>query len=212
MDSAFAFAVSVGLALVVLYSFVATFLPSGEFQFIQTGLVVYLAVCMAAFVVVYRRAKTTRLFALGALALVLLAIAIEEIPATGQFLADRSTNPHKMGFQFDVETSLEIVVPIVVGVVVQWQWLMRRWLEARGERRLSRWPWVATILAAVVFLSPLGIEILKSAIVQSPTDWFAALWLMVALIAGGILIVIALVEYYIRVRKSRQVKPQPIGP
>jgi hypothetical protein len=193
------------VAIAIAGSFAVAFLPGGEIDLIVWWLSFYLCVSMAAFVVTLMKATTSRTFAFVALAFAVCAVGIEELPAFGRTLAAQSSNPYKMGLRFDVETSLEFLLPIFAAILVQWRLTLGHWLKARGEARLSRWPWIVTAVAVIVALNPLGIDILQSAILLSPTDWFAALWRMVALIAAGVLIAAGLVEYYIRLRRSRRV-------
>jgi hypothetical protein len=76
-----------------------------------------------------------------------------------------------------------------------------RWLQARDLDHRTAWPWITTIAACVVVLSPIGLAILDAAVTQSVTDWFRGLWLIVALAFGGVALLIGLVEWRIRRRK-----------
>jgi len=69
---------------------------------------------------------------------------------------------------------------------------------------VSRWPWITTIVAALFFLNPVGLEIVGSAIRYSNLDWLRDLWVMISI--GGVLLVIAigLAEWAIRTKISRQ--------
>lgn len=198
-------ATSLVAALAIIFSFAEVFIPSHELSFIVRGVAVYLCVTFAILTWVGFRTQRAAWLAIAATGLVAIAVLIEELPVTRRFLDAQSTNPFKMGRQFFVETAYLILVPVVVGIGIQWQMLLRHWRKRRGETTALLWPWFTTIAALVVALNPLGIAILKGAIEQSPTDWLRGLWLLFAEIGAGVLMVLAIVEYYFRVRKSRRV-------
>jgi hypothetical protein len=84
-------------------------------------------------------------------------------------------------------------------------------MRARGLDHATAWPWITTIVACVIALSPIGLAILGAATAQSPTDWFRGLWLVVALCFAGIVALAGAVEWWLRVRRLRR-KGAPQGP
>jgi hypothetical protein len=181
------------------------FRANDEFPLIIAALTAFGTAAMAVFAVSYAAAR--RLYTLHGAALVLALAAFWPLaaPAVVQAIAAHSTNPYTVG----VETrfiAIELVVPALLAVLVQWGLARRRWLRAAGEDDLARFPWIIAALAGLVVLNPLGLDILGAALVRSRTDW---LWQLRAMISGGValaLVVMALIECYIRSRMLRRRK------
>ena len=64
----------------------------------------------------------------------------------------------------------------------------------------SGWPWITTVLAGLILLSPFGLAFLQGTLRRSGSDM---LWEYTAMITGvvlGVLLVMAYIECYIRER------------
>ena len=101
--------------------------------------------------------------------LALLAFIPLALPALVKTAADRSTNPFTVAIE-NTAIAIELIVPALVAVLVQWGLVRRRWLRLRGEDDLSRWPWIATMVGGLAILNPFGLDIIGQAIsIARPT-------------------------------------------
>ena len=132
-------------------------------------------------------------------------------PFLAEYVAAQSKNPEVVLRPRSGKIKTVLLIPMLLAVATQWWFVRRRWLQARDLDHRTAWPWITTIAACVVMLSPIGLEILSAALAQSVTDWFRGLWLIVALIFGGIVLLVGLIEWGIRARMRRK-RPAPQGP
>ena len=64
--------------------------------------------------------------------------------------------------------TLELIVPALLAVLVQWGLVRRRWLQGHGdEDDLTRWPWITTAVAGLVILNPFGLAFLQGTLDRS---------------------------------------------
>lgn len=157
------------------------------------------AASLAVFAVACR--LTPRAGPLGAVALILAVLALAPIllPGLIRAIAERSTNPYTVGIE-NTYITIELVVPALLAVLVQWGLVRRHWLRTAGAEEMTRWPWFTTGVACLVILNPLGLTFLKSTLLPSGGDF---MWQFVATITAGVLgalLVMAWVECYIRDR------------
>ena len=89
-------------------------------------------------------------------------------------------------------------------MLVQWGLVRRRWLRLRGEDDFTLWPWITTMIGGLAILNPLGLDIIGQAIAYRPTNWLRDVVRTVALSGVAALIVMILIEYYIRGRMLRR--------
>jgi hypothetical protein len=206
------FLLSLFVALLAALQLADYFGANEELILVLLVLPVFTFVCWLAFLVTNLTAKRPSAFHWIALLLALLALSPLALPAAVQTIADRSTNPFTVGIE-NTAIVIELVVPALIAVLVQWGLVRRRWLRIRGEDDLSRWPWVATIVAGLVVLNPLGLDILGQAISYRASNWMRELARMIAWSGAGMLIAMALIEYYIRGRmlRRRLASPLPAG-
>ena len=66
--------------------------------------------------------------------------------------------------------TLELVIPALLAVLVQWGLVRRRWLRAAAEDDFTRWPWIATAVAGLVILNPFGLAFLQATLQHSAAD------------------------------------------
>ena len=188
------------------------FTASGEFGLVILGVVAFTILAMAVFALVY--AVTRRAGVLTAVAVILAIVALAPVALPGliQKIADRSTNPYTVGTE-NTSITLELIVPALLAVLVQWGLVRRRWLRLHGDEELTRWPWVTTAAAGLVILNPFGLAFLQGTLNRSGGD---LLWEFVATVTGAglaALLVMAWIECYIRERMlSRRLEAPPLAP
>jgi hypothetical protein len=158
---------------------------------------VVLAVCYAT----VQRAKVLNWVAM---LLALLAIVAVAVPGLVGWIASFSTNPFTVGEE-QVSIALELAIPALLAVLVQWGLVRRRYLRMAGEDELTRWPWITTAVATFVLLSPLGLTFVLASFRQVDIMWA----FMASVTAGTVaaLAVMAGIECYIRGRILRRRKP-----
>jgi hypothetical protein len=155
------------------------------------------------FAVCYATVKRARALNGVALLLALFAIVAVAVPGLVEWIASFSTNPFTVGEE-EVPIALELVVPALLAVLVQWGLVRRRYLRTTGEDDLTRWPWVTTGIAAFVLLNPLGLTFVLASLKRTEL-----MWTFMAAATGGTiaaLAVIASIECYIRGRILRRRK------
>jgi hypothetical protein len=197
------FLLSLFVALLAALQLADYFGANDELILVLMTLPVFTFVCLLAFLVANLTAKRPLVFHWVAVVLALLALSPLALPVAVQMIADRSTNPFTVGIE-NTFIAIELVVPALIAVLVQWGLVRRRWLRIRGEDDLSRWPWVTTIIGGLVVLNPLGLDILGQAISHHPGNWLRDLFRTIAFGAIAALIAIALIEYYVRGRMLRR--------
>ena len=130
-------------------------------------------------------------------------------PFLAEYVAAQSKNPEVVLRPRSGKIKTVLLIPMLLAVAAQWWFVRRRWLQARDLDHRTAWPWITTIAACVVMLSPIGLAILDAAVTQSVTDWLRGLWLIVALVFGGIVLLLGLIEWGIRARmRRRSLAPQ----
>lgn len=180
-----------------------------EFVLVMLAIVVFAAGSMAVFAIATAATRSARTFTVAAVALAILVLALVAPASLVEIIATRSTNHYNIGVQ-DIQIALELMVPALLTVLIQWGLTRWRWLRSRGLEDLTHWPWVTTTVAGLVVLNPLGLDILAAAIQQSAADWLRDLWLMIAGAGALVLIAMGAIECYIRARMlRRRTAPSP---
>jgi hypothetical protein len=199
MAVATAFVLSLMAAVAAVAGLVDYFWYGEDLDLLVWPVAVFVVVALAVFATTSARARDTRTLAIVAAGLAVAALAL----AFGLVgvIARLSTNPPLLLGTHDRLIATGLAIPMLLAVMIQWRIVRRAWLSARGRDHATAWPWVTTFVACAVVLNPLGMQIFGAAINPSVTDWFAGLWRMVALIATGMLVVIGLIEWRIRLRK-----------
>jgi hypothetical protein len=189
------------------------FRANDEFPLVIVTLVVVVSTATAVFVIACAWSRNVHILHRTGLVLALLAFWPVVAPGFVQTIADHSTNPSMVGIE-NTYIRVELVVPTLLAVLVQWGLVRRRWLRAAGDDDFTRWPWVTTVIAALVVLNPFGLNVLGAALAHSPSNYLWALWAEVAAVAALALVVMAVVECYIRGRIARRrlvASPPPDG-
>ena len=174
MAAVFAF---VGMLLIsLLVALLATlqlgdfFLANNEFILVIAGVVTFTVVSLAAFVVASSQATRVSHLTSVALALVLFAFTPIVLPGLIPWIAAHSTNPYSVGVE-ETYITIELVIPALLAVLVQWGLVRRRWLGSAGEPDVTRWPWFATGAAALTVLSLIGLAFLGSTLKHAARDF-----------------------------------------
>jgi hypothetical protein len=185
------------------------FNANDEFGLVILGVVTFASVSLAVFALAYRVTRRAGVLTAVAVALGVVALAPAVLPGLIQKIADRSHNPFTVGVE-NTYITLELIVPALLAVLVQWGLVRRRWLRAHGDEELTRWPWVTTAVAGLVILNPIGLAFLGGTLNRSGGD---LLWEFVATVTGAgvaALLVMAWIECYIRERMlNRRLEAPP---
>jgi hypothetical protein len=207
MAAAFAFLgmllLSMVVALLAALQLGDFFGANSEFGLVILGVVAFTIFALALFALVYAVTRRAGTLNIAALLLALLALAPVALPGLVQKIADRSTNPFTVGVE-KTHITLELVIPALIAVLVQWGLVRRRWLRSAGDDDLTRWPWVTTVLAGLVILNPFGLAFFQSTLQRTGGD---LMWEFTATVTGLVLaglLVMAWVECYIRERLLRR--------
>jgi hypothetical protein len=197
------FLLSLFVALLAALQLADYFAATEEFGLVLIALLVFVTICLLAFVAANIEARQPRVFNAVAAGLALLAFIPLAFPALVNTAADRSTNPFSIAIE-NTAVALEFIVPALVAVLVQWGLVRRRWLRLRGEDDLSLWPWIATMVGGLAILNPYGLDVIGQAISYRPTNWLRDMVRTIAL--GGVAALLAMVflETYIRGRMLRR--------
>lgn len=208
------FLMSLFVALLVSLQLADYFAATQEFALVLLTLPVFVSVSLLVFIAVNRMARAARTFNAAAACLALLAFVPLALPFMQSAGQGRATDP----FQIAIENSalaLQLVVPALAAVLVQWGLVRRRWLRQRGEDDLSLWPWIATIVGGLAILNPYGLDVIGQAIGQAvgpgPSAWLRDAVRTVALGGTAALLVMVFVETYIRGRMLRRRLAQGVG-
>jgi hypothetical protein len=182
-----------------------------ELVLVMLGVAAYTILSLLAFALVYAVAWRAGAFTVAALLLGVVALAPAMLPGLVRKIADHSTNPYALGVEH-AHIVLELVIPALLAVLVQWGLVQRRWLRAAGDEALTRWPWITTAVAALVILNPFGLAFLDGTLNHSASD---LMWEFTATVTGaviGTLLVMAWVECYIRERMLNRRMPSSPPP
>ena len=101
-----------------------------EFIAVMMGLMLFALISVVLFAIVYNVARTARAFQLLAIALVVIVLALLALPGAIAAVASGSLAPLSLGVK-DVPVLLELLIPALVTILVQWGLVRRRWLKRR---------------------------------------------------------------------------------
>ena len=174
-----------------------------EFVWVPVVLTVFGLATIVIFAMAFNAAERPRTINQAAMVLALQALLLAFLPGLSEWAADRSAKPLVIA-RANMPVVLELVIPALLIVLVQWGLVRRRWLRTAGEDGLTLWPWFTTALAGLVILNPLGLAIVSSALEHSVTDWLWRFWATITATGTGILVVMAAIECYIRGRVLRR--------
>jgi hypothetical protein len=178
------------------------FRATEEFIAVMMAIIVFALVAIVAFAIAYAFARTTRPLRTVAMTLVLVVLVLLALPTVIPWLYEPKVNPLRITTK-EVPVLLELLVPALILILVQWGLVRRRWLRVRGDEDLSYWPWVTTVLAGLIVLNPVGLEIASSAL-RGTGSALKDSYRTTAIAAAAIFIVMACIEIYVRGRMLRR--------
>jgi hypothetical protein len=188
------------------------FNASGEFGLVILCVAAFTILAMAVFSLAYAVARRVGVLTIVAVLLAIVALTPAALPGFIQKIADRSQNPFTASTE-NTSITLELIVPALLAVLVQWGLVQRRWLRLHRDEELTRWPWVTTAVAGLVILNPYGLAFVQGTLNRSGGD---LLWEFVATVTGAglaALLVMAWVECYMRERMlNRRLEAPPLAP
>jgi hypothetical protein len=202
--------ISLVVALLAAFQLGDFFGANAEFGLVILGVMGFTVLALLVFALAYAKARRAAVLAFVGLALAAIALAPAALPGLVQTIADRSTNPYTVGTE-NTSIMLELVIPALLAVLVQWGLVRRRWLRAAAEDDFTRWPWIATAVAGLVVLNPIGLAFLQGTLKRSGGDF---MWEFTAMVTGAVLaalLVMAWIECYIRDRILRRRLEGPIA-
>jgi hypothetical protein len=207
MAAAFAFVgmllLSMVVALLAAFQLGDYFGATDEFVVVIVVLASFATVTIVVFAVSDAVAKSAQALNWVALTLALTALAPVFSPRLVERIAERSTNPFTAGVE-NTYVTLELLIPTLLTVLVQWGLVRRRWLRAAGEEDLTLWPWVATVVAGLLILNPIGLTVVAATLQRSGSDFMWQYFAMATAAVAGVLVVMASIECYIRGRIRRR--------
>ena len=194
------------VALLAALQLADYFRATEEFIGVMMLLMLLSIVTIVIFAVVYAVARSRRAFDwLPIVSAVLIVAAIAFLEVFDWFVG-RSGKPFDINAK-SIQVLLEMLVPALITVLVQWGLVRRRWLKRRGEDDLSRWPWVTTIVVGLAVLNPAALSLLTAAARFSGTDWLREPSTRIALGGAVALLVMIWIEIATRGRILRRRHP-----
>lgn len=182
-----------------------------EFLLVLGWLGAFAVVTLVIFAVASRIVVRVRGLNILAFLFAILALVPPIVPGFVAKIAAHSTNPYSVGVE-RTYIKLELIVPALLAVLVQWGLVRGRFMRSAGEDDLTLWPWITTVIAGLIILNPFGLTFMTAAIRRSPTE---LLWQPIAIGTGGVLaalLVMAWVECYIRDRMLSRRRPGSSDP
>jgi hypothetical protein len=195
--------ISIVVGLLAALQFGDFFGANDEFALVLGCVLLLAAAALSVFAAAYGLTRSAQPLSGVALALAVAAFWPLVLPGAVARIASHSTNPYTVGIE-NTYIALELVVPSLLIVLVQWGLVRKRWLRAAAQDDFTLWPWFSTALAALVMLNPIGLTFLWDTIRHSRTD---ILWELTATVTGGVLcflLVMVGIECYIRERILRR--------
>jgi hypothetical protein len=178
------------------------FLRAGdELPVLLIAVAIFAGLSIVAFAVGYRLAR--RLQTLNAIAatLALLATGLAALPI--EQVAARIGVPFMTGLERS-SSALELLVPTLLTVLVQWGLVRQRWLRTRGADELTLWPWLTTVVAGLIILNPIGLALAFVALHGAAGNRLSDLATTATATTAAVLVVMGAIECYIRGRTRRR--------
>jgi hypothetical protein len=201
---AFVVAFTLGLAAAsfAAWQLATNFRSLYEFYLIEFAIGAFAAISTLAFAAICRTSGSERALAIVALALAVAALLFSGFPPWMELVDSFSTNPFP-DLARGTQIVLEFLVPALIAEMIIWRLALREWLKQGSGDVRTPWPWFTIAFGAALIFNPVGLDLLSSAIRQSPTDWFAGLSLMISAGAAVLLLILAWVEHALRARIRR---------
>jgi hypothetical protein len=193
---------ALGVASLIALQMALSFRTMDEFGLVLAAILADLVLATAVLALVLRKVGTERAMALAVFAVALVTLLFSGWSSWVDAVDARSTNPYPSSHR-DAQIVLEFLVPSLAGLTVLWRLLVRAHRKAEGRDARTLWPWLTIAAGLALVFNPLGIEIVGSALVRSPTDWLSGLWVLVTAVAAAVMIVLAVIECALRARRLR---------
>lgn len=174
------------------------FRATEEFIAVMMAIIVFAVIAMVAFAIAYALARTTRPLRTVATTLVVVVLVLLALPTVIPWLYKPKVNPLRITTK-EVPVLLELLVPALILILVQWGLVRRRWLRVRADEDLSYWPWITTMLAGLIVLNPIGLELVSSAL-RAVVSGQPTPNRTIAIAGAAIFTVMACIEVYVRGR------------
>lgn len=171
-----------------------------EFSAVMFALGLFSLFAIAVFAALYTVQPNVKWLGYGAIGLAVTALGVEQLPALADAFARRSTNPYLVGSAEDRAIAASVLLPAFIMLLIQWSLLRRSWLVAHRLEHRMLWPWFTIVVACLLALNPLGLAVIGSVIRRSTTDWLVGLWTTIVAVACGVLLVLAVIEWWLRRR------------
>jgi hypothetical protein len=197
------FLISLVVALLAAFQIGNQFQTGDELVLVLAAIAIFATAAIVTFAAGFARARNLRSINWIAFVLAAAAFAPVSTPRSVEWIAAHAANPTTMGIE-NTAIALAILIPTLLAVLVQWGLVRRRWLLDRGRIELTRWPWVTTVIAALVTLNPVGLTIIASTLERSATNFMWQYFALVTASAAVAVFVMALIECYIRGRILRR--------
>jgi hypothetical protein len=204
-----ALALSLAVAALAAWQLATSFRSLDELYLVELALVVFAAISTMTFAAICRIGGSERALGIAVLVLAAAALLFSGYPRWMDMVDALSTNPYPDRAR-DAQIALEFLIPALIAEFIIWRLALRERRQSRNEDARTRGPWFTIAFGALLIFNPLGLALLSSAIRQSPTDWFAVLWLMVSIGAAVLLLILAWIEHalWARVRRHSSVQAE----
>ena len=187
---------SIVVALMAALPLAIFFRATEEFIVVFAAIPVFAVITMLAFTVAYASASDAQVFHRVAIVFAAIATGIVATPIVLGLGGSGPTGPSAK----DIQITLELLVPALIAILIQWGLVRHRWLRMHGQDALSRWPWITSVVGALAILNPPVLDLIGWSVRQSPTDLFRGLAAATTIIGLAALIAAALIECTIRTR------------
>ena len=200
--------VSLVVALLATLELGDFFRTGDELLVLLIAVATFTVLSIVVFTIGYRLAR--RLQTLNAIAAVLALVATASAALPVERLAVRAGVPFAAGQERSTIT-LELLVPMLLTVLVQWGLVRRRWLRSRGADDLTLWPWIPTAAAGLVILNPIGLAFAFAALHGVTGDRLSEMATTATATVAAALVVMGAIECYMRgrMRRRRLWEPSP---
>lgn len=197
-----AFMLGLAVASFALWQLLLNFRCLDEFYLVALALTAFATIATLTFAVIWRTGGSERALGMAALLAAIAALAFSGFPRWMDMVdaIEPSVYPNSAR---DMQIVLELLVPALIADFLIWRLSLRVWRRQRGADTRTTWPWFTILSGAALVFNPLGLDVLSSAIRQSPTDWFAMFWLQIVAGVTVLLLILAWIEHAVRTRILR---------
>jgi len=207
---AIAFVVAPAVALLLAVQLMLSFRTMDEFGAVALAIAIDAVLATAVLVTALKRGAGSRGLALAAAGLGLVTLAASGWPTWMDFVDARYTNPFPSEHR-DAQIVTEFLLPALAAIIVLWRLLERARRSAVGLDPRTSWPWFTIAIGLVAVFSPLGLELVAATLEHQPSNWLWELDALVTAALAATLIILAAIEYALRVRRRSRSSFQAEG-